>query len=397
MKEKGINGEATKRMNRLLVLRLLCTVPGLSRTEITRRTGLAKMTVTNITADLIAHRVVQETVPLNNGRTGAGRKQMALQLSGGAPCVLGIWLSRDGCQGVAVTPELKELAQREFRFAGRETADTILEKLTWLCQRLLADAGRPVSGVGIAAVGPLDIREGVILNPPNFFGIRDFALAKLLSQRLGLPVFLQNDMNAAALAEKYYGLGQNVRNFAYVGITNGIGAGIVLDDKLFEGTRGFSGELGHVVIDSSGELCHCGNRGCLETFVSVPRVLERFSKRLGRPFTTVEEVCCLSEQDQAAGALLEEICGELATALVSFCNLFDPELLLIGHDGAALSDGQLRWLEEMVNQRILAGRFAGLRILRSSFGRMAPVYGAAVTVLKKIFDGEFLYEELFSE
>lgn len=397
MKEKGINGEATKRMNRLLVLRLLCTVPELSRTEITRRTGLAKMTVTNITADLIAHRVIQETVPLDNGRTGAGRKQMALRLSDGAPCVLGIWLSRDGCQGVAVTPELKELARHEFRFAEQETAAAILEKLSGLCKCLLADAGRSISGVGVAAVGPLDTREGVILNPPNFFGIRDFALAELLSRRLGLPVFLQNDMNAAALAEKYYGLGQNVRNFAYVGVTNGIGAGIVLDDKLFEGTRGFSGELGHVVIDSRGELCHCGNRGCLETFASVPRVLERFSQRFGRAFSTMEEVCHLSEQDPAAGALLEEICGELATALVSFCNLFDPELILIGHDGAALGDRQLRWMEKMVNQRILAGRFAGVRILRSSFGRMAPVYGAAVTVLEKIFAGGFLYEDLFSE
>lgn len=181
MKEKGINSEATKRINRLLVLRLLCTSPGLSRTELTRQTGLAKMTVTNIIADLMVHRMVRETEPVEKGKTGAGRKQMALRLSEEAPCVAGVWLSRDGCEGMVVTPELEELAHGAFRFHAEETADSILEKLTELCGTLIKKSGRRVAAIGISAIGPLNIPARIILNPPNFFGIRNFAVGERLS------------------------------------------------------------------------------------------------------------------------------------------------------------------------------------------------------------------------
>lgn len=397
MKEKGINSEATKRINRLLVLRLLCTSPGLSRTELTRQTGLAKMTVTNIIADLMVHRMVRETKPVEKGKTGAGRKQMALRLSEEAPCVAGVWLSRDGCEGMVVTPELEELAHGAFRFHAEETADSILEKLTELCGTLIKKSGRRVAAIGISAIGPLNIPARIILNPPNFFGIRNFAVGERLSHRLALPVVLQNDMNAAALAEKYYGLGRDIRNFAYVGITNGIGAGVVLDDRLFEGTRGVAGELGHVIIDSHGILCHCGNRGCLETFVSVPRIMERFSQQFGRTFSGLEEICRFSEVDETGHSLMNRICGEFATGLVSFCNLFDPQMVLIGHEGASFGDDQLHFIEAEVNRRILGSAMGKISLIRSSFGRKAPIYGAAVTALKRIFDGDLLYDEMFSE
>lgn len=210
-------------------------------------------------------------------------------------------------------------------------------------------------------------------------------------------MFLANDMDVSASVEKLYGKCVDLRNFVYVGLTNGVGAGLLLNNSLFLGNHGFAGELGHMTIDSDGPLCTCGNRGCLETYVSVPRIMQRFRRELGREFEDFGGLCGFCEKDPAGAALLDTLLEKLSTALINLCNLTDPEAIVIGHSGALLTDSQLESIERRVNQGILAKGLSKIQVMRSAFGTQASLYGAAALPLKQIFDGNLCYERFFEK
>lgn len=393
MRTKGISLEHTKQANRLLVLRLLCSGRGLSRTEISRQVGLAKMTVTNIIAELLRADLIEETV---GKHTGAGRPQKQLRLTDKMPAIIGFSVYRDSCTCIAATMDLQILCRSQFDLGAKDTAETLLDKLEAAARDLMRSCGREtILGIGIAAMGPLDSEKGELLSPPDFYGIRRVALTKILTERLGVPVLLGNDMDAAALAEKLYGSCTSLKNFVYVGLTNGVGAGLVLNDSLFRGRQGFVGELGHMSIDCSGPLCTCGNRGCLETYVSVPKMIDRFQREFHRDFANFGELCQFCESDPAAGKALSQLLEKLSVALINLCNLTDPEAIVLGHSGALLTDAQLEFLTRQVNEGILARGLTHIPVRRSSFGTEASLYGAAALPLKSVFDGKLGYDRFF--
>lgn len=399
MKRKGLNSVQTKTLNRLLVLQLLCMMGGGSRTELTKRTRLAKMTVSNITAELLQNGVLYEKEPLESENQGAGRKQMLLSFSEHAPAVIGVWLSRDSCMGIAAAVDLEVLQQRTIPLEEGETAASLLSKLKDLCAFLRDSVSgkREVVGVGIASIGPLDIRQGVLLNPPNFYGIQDIPIGEELEKRLGLPVFLENDTNAGALAEKYFGQCTDCTDFVYVGLTNGLSMGIVLRDSLLHGRHGFAGEAGHTTIDPMGAVCYCGRRGCLETVCTVPALMKAANEELDYRCADFEQLCGLcARSGQAADWILTKL-GPLTEALANVSNILDPEKIIMGHEGALLPQGILQAVEKGVNEKILAGKQAYISVERSSFGALAAVYGAAAVVLKKVFDGQAGYSLFFGE
>ena len=399
MKRKGLNSVQTKTSNRLLVLQLLCMMGGGSRTELTRRTRLAKMTVSNITAELIQNGVLYEKETLESENQGAGRKQMLLSFSERAPAVIGVWLSRDSCMGIAAAMDLEVLQQRTIPLEEGETAFSLLHKLESLCAFLRDSVSgqREVVGVGIASIGPLDIRQGVLLNPPNFFDIRDIPIAEELEKRLELPVFLENDTNAGALAEKYFGRCADCTDFVYVGLTNGLSMGIVLRDSLLHGRHGFAGEAGHTTIDPMGKVCYCGRRGCLETVCTVPALTKAAEAELDSRCTSFEQLCRLCARSSRAADWMLEKLGALVEAMANISNILDPEKIIIGHEGALLPQTILQALETGVNERILAGKQAHISVEPSSFDALAAVYGAAAVVLKKVFDGQVGYSLFFGE
>ena len=393
MKTKGINSERTKKINRLLVLRLLCTGSGLSRAEITRKVGLAKMTVTNIVSELIDGGLLCETSTIDTSAPRSGRKRIGLRLSDTSPLCVGVWVSRDFCIGILSTMDLQVLGQQRIDFCDDETPASVTDKIARLVEELTQNQTRRILGVGIATVGPLDAATGTILNPPDFFGIRSYPLAQRLSQRLSLPVFVQNDMNAGALVEKLFGLGRDSANFAYVGLSNGVGSGIIIGDTLFEGMKGFAGEIGHTILMMNGKPCRCGNRGCLEAYVNAPDICTDFSQKLGHSFTDFGELCRFCETDPQGARLLHSILQMLATAMVSLCNLVDPQMLVLGHEGAFFTDNQIQTLATLLNEGIFAKGVVNVEVVRSSYGFYAPVFGAAAVVLHRVLEGELPYDD----
>ena len=256
-KKTGMNNQNLKYQNRGLLLRLLCTHDGVSRIQLAQRTGLTKMTVSNIIAGLMEQDYVVERAPERNA--GVGRNPIILDISPGAPKVLGVQLGREGVTAVLFDLKLRILKKEEEPFA-QENTDSILQKLFRAVDRIRIQESN-ILGRGVSGVGPLDGGSGVVLNPPNLFGVSNLPLRRLLSNHMGLPVELNNDMNCAALGEKLFGAGREFHNFLYVGLSTGIGSGIIENDGLYQNSSGFAGELGHTSIDCNGPECGTGNRG----------------------------------------------------------------------------------------------------------------------------------------
>lgn len=387
MKASGINSADVKKLNRLTVLKYLSQNKGISRMELTANTGLTKMTISNIITEFIDKGLLEYSDHIQPVSASAGRKPAGLQFTHKTPVIAGLWISRDGCTAVITNLHLSPVKQESIPFENENT-ESLETKLLKLMDSILSGIEQPLLGIGVASIGPLDMENGILLNPPNFFHITVFKYRELFEKKYNCPVFVQNDMNAAALAENYFGICKDVKNFAYVGLSNGIGSGIIVNNELFEGSKGFAGEIGHMIINYSGPKCHCGNCGCLETYLNITNLIEAFEARFSKGISRFSEIMDFCKTSQQGQAWLKEQMDILTIGLVNMCNTVDPHIIVMGHEAALLDVKTLDYIEKVLNDKILASGFTNIKIVRSSFGNLAPVMGASAIVLEKLFKGK---------
>jgi predicted NBD/HSP70 family sugar kinase len=404
MKEKtlilGSNHQSTKLQNRALVLKLISTGTIVSRIDISRQTGLSKMSITNIVNELITEGFVvnqAEQTGLSKN-VSLGRKPIFLAPNTSIYMALGIYISRD--YAIATLSNLKCEIIKELKtvFSFDESECSFIDKIKALIRAILntdMSSEKKIIGIGIACIGPLDIKKGVILEPPNFHKLKSIPIKELLEKEFGYEVTVDNDMNASALAEKLYGKAKEISNFVYVGVTNGIGAGIITNDLLFAGDMGFSGEIGHTTINYEGPKCACGNTGCLELYASIPEIVSQAknSTILGMDSLLGElEVIEWSDivkyakiGDQLALNLIDRLCLYISIGLVSLVNIFDPKIIYLGHDIALAGSLVTRRLEANLNDKIISSRYKKIPVEISAFGDKSPVVGAGAIVFDRLF------------
>jgi glucokinase len=251
-----------------------------------------------------------------------------------------------------------------------------------------------VRGIGICCPGPLDPRTGIVINPPNLPCWRNFPLATKMAEAYHLPVKLENDANAAALAEALWGAGRGYQNVFYATLGTGIGTGIVFGGKVYHGRTGAAGEGGHVSIDYRGPLCGCGKRGCIEAFASGPAIVKRASEKLAAraPFSsaildlaggnrdaiTSEMVGKAYEAgDQIATLVLEETADVLTHWLGNIIDLLEPDVLIMGGGVAAM----LRPFFDRIRDRLpgccVNSRCQEIPLVMAAYGSQAGIAGGA--------------------
>lgn len=191
-------------------------------------------------------------------------------------------------------------------------------------------AENDIVGIGVGAPGPLDSRQGYLTNPPNLIGWVDVPIQQLIEKEFSYPVTLENDANAAALAEKWVGAAQENDHFVYITISTGIGAGVITDGKLLRGLKGNAADIGHTVVDPLGDLCNCGQRGCLEAIASGTAIAKHGSKMMGKDLTTKEVFNLYEEGHEKIKEHMDYVLKILGIACVNTINTFDPEKLVIG-------------------------------------------------------------------
>ena len=272
--------EDVRRHNRALVLQTLFDSGPASRADLARSTGLTRVTVSDLVGELLAEDLVTELGARPGTRVGK-------------PATL-VGLRHDACQVVAVDLSeptrfhgaVADLAgeigvRAELDLAGRRGPDAVA-LVEELCRGLVAEAHRPVLGIGVASPGLVD-DDGVVLQAPNL-GWSALPLARLLGERLDQPVHVANDANTAVMGEYTFGRSAS-HALMLVRVGRGVGAGLVLDGQLLAGQHLAAGEIGHLVVDEKGAGCACGRTGCLETVLSVPALRAQLEGRTGAAAT----------------------------------------------------------------------------------------------------------------
>ena len=269
--------------------------------------------------------------------------------------------------------------------------EEIVNSIETLCNRLM-EANKQISGIGIGCAGVIDSAEGEVVLARNLY-LENYPLVKLLREKTDLPVKITNDANAAALGEAKFGAGKNYKNSILVTLGTGVGGGIVIDGKLFEGNKSAGAEIGHMVIEHGGELCSCGRRGCLEAYSSAT-ALKRFTKRaMEEDAGSAMWTSCTSETvtgktafqfyttDRAAGEVVKKYVEYLACGLVNLANVFRPEVIMLGGGVSKEGERLTSPLQEIVDRETFASGYAPVKITCATLGSAAGAYGAAALFL----------------
>lgn len=267
--------------------------------------------------------------------------------------VLGVDIGGTKVAVGVVNREGKILAQQRAPMIANGSAEAGLQAVTGAIDSMLSSTQLEIEGIGICAPGPLDPKSGIVLNPPNVPCWRNFPLAQRVSEKYAVPVKLDNDANAAALAETLWGAARGFRYVFYATIGTGIGTGIVLDGTIYHGKTGSAGEGGHVSIDYRGPVCACGKRGCIEILAAGPAIGIRARTKAAADPVRASSLLALAKGDVAGvtservgrayaqgDALAEEILLETAELLVpwlgNIVDLLDPDVIVIGGGVAAM-------------------------------------------------------------
>lgn len=363
-------------INQLRLLQALRVTPGISRSELASRTGLAKATVSALINEFISNGLICEHEQTDK-RAHAGRHPVKLAFDPHTAVVIGIELTGGECVAA-----LCDLHARPVRSATYPMARSTIHQATATIGRAIRDLcngyeDHAAIAIGIGIPGVVDSSQQVVVLAENI-GWNGVPFAQLVERKTGTRALLANRSNAGALGEYSNGAAKGVQNLIYVTINLGIGAGIIINGQLYGGTNGSAGELGHTKIIADGSLCTCGNTGCLETLVSVPAVLRRAKLELRRDALDVNTLLrLLPEGNEHAMRVIDDTATHLGTALANLINLFNPEVVVIDSPLADPDGIFIRSLRRTIKQRAFHVPFSAVRIIPESLGHLGPAVGAA--------------------
>src|SRR3954470_354138 len=347
--------ESLRRLNRLRVIRALRDEGLISRAEIARRTGLSRSTVSSLVADLQADGLVVER-PEPGSAHGAqgGRPPILLSFDASAGAAVGVDVGPPPVRVCVADLASTILAERTRPLDTDHDAFEGLEMAAELVVETLADAGvarETVIGAGMGLPGP------IFQNPPTRGTVGSSAIlpgwigmtaASELQKRLAIPVMVDNAANLGALAEAAFGAGRDAGDLVYLKVSSGIGAGLILNGRLYRGSAGLAGEVGHVLVDPGGLVCRCGNRGCLETLAATGALLDRLRRWHGDDITIEGMLAGARDGDAGCRRVIVDAGRALGQVVATLLNVLNPEMLIVGGDLAAAGDLLLDGIRESV-------------------------------------------------
>jgi predicted NBD/HSP70 family sugar kinase len=376
---------SVRQLNRLRVIETIYRHPTTSRAEITRHTGLARQTVSTVIDELLRAGIVEEHAAPEDARPrNTGRPPILLSLVPGAAFAVGLDFGHEHIR-VAVCdlsgqPIVDDFSPAEVDHAPNESLDLAQE----LVRNALSSAGierEDLLGVGMGLAAPINRKTGELEANgilPGWHGIRP---AAEMAARLGVPVQLENDANAGALGEKLFGAGRGVDDLAYVRLSAGIGAGLILSGRPYHGSLGVAGEIGHVLTDRQGPICRCGNRGCLETIASPVAAAALVARSTGRPVSIPALLELVSADHRGAQRAVADAGEAVGIVLATLVNIVNPQLLLVGGELAAAGEILLEPIRAAIARHCVAPAAASVRVAAGTLGPRAEVLGAAALIL----------------
>ncbi|MGQ9622519.1 MAG: ROK family protein [Candidatus Caldatribacteriaceae bacterium] len=397
----GDNLTDVKIKNRSLVLQLLKKKGPLSRIELARITGLTQPTITNIVNDLLSSNLLKE---IGVSDTKTGRKPILLSVNDQAFFIVAINFTRQGFS-IALTdlgPNI--LFRRDSHYSLLEDTDIALLELQKEFIHVLEYATQSLSlvlGIGVSAPGPVDTESCTILAHPTFLIHKSLDLRQYLRE-YDLPIFMMSNADAACLHETWCGNAKETQNMVYFMVGESVGAGILIEGKVYQGKHKKAGEIGHTSINVFGPRCVCGNYGCLEMYCGTQKIVEKareigwfsgepyfrsFIER-GEPLLFRHIVEGAREGNRACLELLTQLGRYIGVGVVHLVNLYDPELVVIGGEAALARDFIDHPIRETLEERLLYRAYITPELLYSRWGEDVTLLGAASLVLDHFMAGE---------
>lgn len=369
--------QQTKDHNSRLVLKTIFNGGEVSRADVARLTGLTRPTVSTIVADLLENNLVVET---GQGPSAGGKRPTLLTINGQGRHLIAIDLS--GAEFRAARMNLMgDIETRDVRPAAGLRGEDALGVVYELIESILSEPSL-LLGISVATPGLVNPTNGIVLRAVNL-GWVNLPLRDLLEARFNRPVYIANDSHMAALAEYTYGGGLDSNNLIAIRVSRGIGAGIIIDGLPFYGDGFGAGEIGHVVVDTAGELCVCGNRGCLETTSSVRAILRRL-QTIDRTQSVLagihsptwpQFVEAALAHDPVATDIAVNAGHYLGVAAANLVGTFDIQTIVLAGRIAELGDILLDAMRAEMQQRVLPSMAEATTLRFSSLGprRMADL------------------------
>jgi glucokinase-like ROK family protein len=399
----GSNINHVKEHNLRAILRSLLYDGPLSRIQLAKKTALSATTITNLVDGLIEKKIVSEYVEeIPSEPRGVGRPQSRLCLNGKSRFAIGVQM-RVGVYRVALVDLLGQVVDYiEAGFASSTPARSVIEEIAHAIEEILLRHHidrNIILGIGVGAAGLVNYATGVNILSTNL-GWENIPIRDWLIERLNLPVVVDNNVKAMALAEAYFGSGRNASSLVFIYGRAGVGSGIVVGNRLLRGADLGAGEIGHmIIIAEGGKKCRCGQSGCLETLVSEPALIQQAQELCqahpdslmaqylridpGQPLDQVFKAA--REGDPFAKEMIECSARYLGIALANIVNLLNPEMIVLGglyHQGRDLI---LPIARETLENTAFAGLGKKVKLTATGFGWQAGIVGAAVLVITAFF------------
>lgn len=376
-----------KLSNKRLILNIVKKKP-LSRAELARTTGLTRASVT-----LLVEEFVKEGILIETGTAEAdfGRKPMLLDLNPDCYYAVGVSIARDGCNIGIINFKGVLLYKRRVNLFANHSVYKNINIITENIKEIIMSSALPYErflGIGVNTPGPVDIKNGTILNPPNFNIWHNVNIAEEFNKALNMDVYLENNSTSLALAEKNYGNGTGFHSFMLLVVDTGIGAGIIINDIIYRGVMGFGSEAGHMSVYLNGKPCNCGNRGCLELYASIPAILEYINQYDENISSWKEIVDKALSGNKLCMDTIDREAFYLSAGIVNVLNLLELEAVILTGNISYKHDLLIDKIRKNVECTAITRHIHKSNILNSSILENSEVISSASVVIEKFFKGE---------
>ncbi|MCU1445444.1 MAG: transcriptional regulator [Cryobacterium sp.] len=366
--------------NRARIVEAITHHGALTQVELAGVTGLSPATVSNIVKEQAAAGVLQTTPTSRSGRR-AVRVTLAREMG----LVVGLHVANRQLRLALADAGHQVLAERMLPLARDHRADSELDRVMLLILDTAESVGAgldEVLAVGVGLAAPVDPRSGIIATRGLLRGWDGVPVAEELESRLHRPVFVDNEANLGALAEYRMGAAQGFRQAAYLRVSHGVGAGLIVDGRVYRGGSGKAGEIGHLTLDEHGQVCRCGSRGCLETLVGSAALAAKFPG--SHVDVTLRDILLRADAgDASARRVIADAGRHLGIALAGLSNLIDPHRIVVGGELAEAGELLLSPLRHALERSTLATAAGVPDVVKGELGERAEVLGAVLFAIDR--------------
>ncbi|MBU4449726.1 MAG: ROK family protein [Actinobacteria bacterium] len=397
----GIYNASAKDL-KLKILNVIRNKGQVTKQEIARYLNFNLTTITNLVNELlISHKLLQEVG--DNVSTG-GRKPKLYQININSGNIIGLDIGGENLRIVMCDIMGNVISSLTSRSQYNGNREKLIDGILNLIEKIIANAGynkSSIFGIGISISGIVDSDSGNIIYCPNIDGLDNFQIKNFLESKTDFSVFVDDSVRCMAIAEKHYGIAKEYDNFLFISLGKGIGMGIYVNGKIYRGSIGLSGELGHITVNEDGPLCNCGNKGCLEAIASGPGIIRRAREGIENGIVTlltqiikgdlknltVETISKAAEEGDKFSYYLINRTGEyIGIAVAAVLNLFGPELVVLGGGVAKCGDVMIDAIRRTVQLRALSVISKKARIVRSELEDNIAARGAATKFINILFN-----------